>query len=304
MSTLILSEVFDRHPIAFVRFRGEPVVGARQLAVALGYSDSGRIADMIRSEWAADFVEGEDFHIVEGPELAVYKSAVVDTTYAGVSTDGPGTDSVLHHTRRSLMVLTESGLYLVSLRTEKALGVRLRRWLATEILPRLARGESVGGRAPDPIPVLREARRYADSMRRAGRSKAEVAKFLRTMEGRAGLVLAVAPKPPAAEGTPAPEANPGAVLDLLPVLVAELERQGFARIVRSRISPRGAEEQVAIPIGRVRAALEIQGLEPRLILAAWRDAGLLRTTDKAFTCNARINGVSVPCLMLWRAVAQ
>ena len=157
---------------------------------------------------------------------------------------------------------------------------------------------------PDPIPVLREARRYADSMRRAGRSQAEVAEFLRTMESRAGLVLAVAPEPPAAKEMPVPEANPGAVLDLLPVLVAELARQGFARIVRSRISPRGAEEQVAIPIGRVRAALEIQGLEPRPILAAWRDAGLLRTTDKGFTCNARINGVSVPCLMLWRAVAQ
>lgn len=156
MSNLILSEAFNQHPIAFVRFRGEPVVVARQLAVALGYSDPGRITDMIRSEWAADFTEGEDFHLVEGPDLAAFKAAAVDTTYDG-PTAGDGFGSTLHHTRRSLMVLTESGLYLVAIRTEKALGVRLRRWLARDVLPKLARGETVGGPAVDPAHALREA---------------------------------------------------------------------------------------------------------------------------------------------------
>jgi prophage antirepressor-like protein len=127
-----LTETFEGKALTFVTFRGEPVVVARELANALGYADPSRLGDLIRREWSGDFQEGEDFRLLEGEELAEFKRLTPSGGVSSVDSRAP-----------SLLILTESGLYLVALRTEKALGVKLRRFLATVVLPKLARGEGV-----------------------------------------------------------------------------------------------------------------------------------------------------------------
>jgi prophage antirepressor-like protein len=127
-----LTETFEGKALTFVTFRGEPVVVARELATALGYAEPAKLGRMIRDEWSAEFVEGVDFRLLEGEELAEFKRL------------GPsGGPSSIDSRAPSLLILTESGLYLVALRTEKALGVKLRRFLATVVLPKLARGEGI-----------------------------------------------------------------------------------------------------------------------------------------------------------------
>jgi prophage antirepressor-like protein len=207
MSALVLSEVFEGHPLTFVSFKGEPVVVARELAAALGYVDPSKIGEKIRGDWSADFREGEDFRLLDGDDLSAFKAAWPDTPVAGAST--------LTHTRRSLLILTESGLWMVAQKTEKELGVKLRRFLAEKVLPKLARGEGIPSAAPmpeptpDPLLTLREVRLYAAAMHKAGRSRDEIAAFMRTQEQRVGLVFAAAPTPePPTAQLPLPPAAP------------------------------------------------------------------------------------------------
>jgi prophage antirepressor-like protein len=169
-AALILQETFEDHPLTFVRFNGEPVVVARELATALGYAEPSRLGALIRDEWAAEFTEGTDFRLLDGASLSAFKAQWPDTPEHGVST--------LDRTRRALLVLTESGLWMVAQKTEKALGVKLRRFLATKVLPRLARGEGIPAAAPAPVIDL-----AAERARRADRRLDLAERKVRLQEG-------------------------------------------------------------------------------------------------------------------------
>jgi len=162
-NTSLFREAFDGHPITFVTFRGEPVVVARELGAALGYAGSS-LGDLIRREWAADFKEGVDYRTLDGADLSAFKAEWSDTVSDAVSTS-------LDRTRRSLFLLTESGWWMVAQKTEKALGVKLRRFLAERVLPKLARGEAIGAaperQAHDHL-TARELRLLGDRYWRAG----------------------------------------------------------------------------------------------------------------------------------------
>jgi len=191
-TALLFRETFENHPITFVNFRGEPVVVARELGAALGYADPSKIGEKIRGDWSADFIEGTDYRLLDGADLAAFKAEWSDTPESGVST--------LDRTRRALLVLTESGWWMVAQKTEKALGVKLRRFLATEVLPKLGRGEAVGAPKNDagllPISKSREIRLYSAAMKRAGRSNAEIADYQRREEAAHGFVLLAAKPEP------------------------------------------------------------------------------------------------------------
>jgi prophage antirepressor-like protein len=159
--TSSIATVFDNHPVTFVMFRGEPIVAIEEMGTALGYAP-GNLRHLVRNEWAADFVEGKDYHLLAGEALAEFKAL-----------DRRSETPLVASRARALLVLTESGLYAIALKTEKSLGVRLRRFLVDEVLPKLARGESVGSSKPTlPSAEVRawfaEQRRAADLLLRAG----------------------------------------------------------------------------------------------------------------------------------------
>jgi prophage antirepressor-like protein len=183
-----IATVFDDHPVTFTLFRGEPVVPAREIGAAMGYAGRG-LQDLIGGPWSGDFEEGKDYHLLTGEALAEFKAA---------SRDSSGIDRRVDRSP-SLLLLTETGLYAVALKTDKALGVRLRRFLAREVLPKLARGEAVGSAPKLGHEERAEAREYrilADRLRRTDPARAHA------LYAKACAVLgveAVAPPKPASE---------------------------------------------------------------------------------------------------------
>jgi prophage antirepressor-like protein len=159
-----IATVFDDHPVTFTLFRGEPVVPAREIGAAMGYAGRG-LQDLIGGPWSGDFEEGKDYHLLTGEALAEFKAVSRDSSgFAGRVDRSP-----------SLLLLTETGLYAVALKTDKALGVRLRRFLAREVLPKLARGEAVGSAPKLKHEERAEAREYrilADRLRRTDPARA------------------------------------------------------------------------------------------------------------------------------------
>jgi prophage antirepressor-like protein len=141
-SAVYLGDVahFEGHEVRFYALRGRICVVAADLGFALGYARNGKkLVDVIREKWADEFLDGEDFTVLTGADLRLFAE-----TFA---THQKWAAKVRH-----LMVLYESGVDGVCLKTEKPAGRRLRRYLRTEILPKLRRGEAaLPGAEPPPV---------------------------------------------------------------------------------------------------------------------------------------------------------
>lgn len=137
---------FDGHPVRFHLFRGRICVVSAEVGAALGYADNGKsLVDVIRKQWGEELIEGEDFDVLTGTNLRDFKRAVALTESSSVSANA-----------RSLMVLYEAGVDGVCLKTDKPDGVRLRRFLRRDVLPKIRRGEAVLP-GPEPPPVFAPA---------------------------------------------------------------------------------------------------------------------------------------------------
>jgi prophage antirepressor-like protein len=131
-----LSLDFEGKPLTTITVRGRPGWFAREIAVGLGYGHKGdRFISKLAGEWADEFVEDLDIARVTGLELALLKDQL-----------GP---QVIPPKVTKVVVLFETGVYLAVAKTDKPVGVRLRRFIVDEVLPRLARGAPVG--APTPL---------------------------------------------------------------------------------------------------------------------------------------------------------
>jgi len=116
---------FDGWRINCVMYKGQRCFPAAEVGRAIGYAhDGARLRTAIRDDWSEDFIEGEHCFLVEGEDLTQLRL------------DNP--DLVLSKTRR-LVLLTEPGLHMALLRTRKPKGRELRRKLAAEVLPQVAR---------------------------------------------------------------------------------------------------------------------------------------------------------------------
>jgi prophage antirepressor-like protein len=157
---------FEGEPLTTLTWDGKPAWVAREIGRRLGYAGNGkRLVTRIGREWAAEFIEGKDYVLLSGDELAAFKAAV-----------GLGTPEVPSRAG-GLLLLLEPGLHLVLTKTNKPIGVRLRRFLVDEVLPQLVRTGAYapsgphgrrrgdGGRRR----VRRAAARAADRARRAPR---------------------------------------------------------------------------------------------------------------------------------------
>ena len=142
MSSLVLSEVFEGHPLTFVMLDGAPVLAARELGAAMGYADPLKLGEKIRGAWAEEFIEGEDYRTIRGPDLGRFREL------------SPGSgDSSIDPRTPSILVLTESGVWTAAQKTGQRVGVNLRRFLTRHVLPKLARGEAIAPAGPAPAAV-------------------------------------------------------------------------------------------------------------------------------------------------------
>ena len=129
MTKLInITTEFEGGQLTTIVYRGRPAWIAREVGVALGYADGGRrLTSKIRGDWSGEFIEGTDFTVLAGKELQHFK-ALVEVSTESVPSRAP-----------HVMLLFESGLHICCVRTAKPIGVKLRRFLADQVLPQLVR---------------------------------------------------------------------------------------------------------------------------------------------------------------------
>ena len=128
---------FEGEPLTTLSWDGKPAWVGREIGRRLGYAGNGkRLVTRIGREWAGEFIEGKDYVLLSGDELAAFKAAV-----------GLGTPEVPSRAGE-LLLLLEPGLHLVLTKTNKPIGVRLRRFLVDEVLPQLVRTGSYAPRGP------------------------------------------------------------------------------------------------------------------------------------------------------------
>lgn len=110
-------------------FRGRICWIAQEVGRGIGYTREGFLAAF--AGWSSELIQGKDFDVLRGDELREFKGlldAEAKVTSARIS---------------QLTILYEPGFYLVCFRTHLALGVKLRRVMADDVMPKLARGEPI-----------------------------------------------------------------------------------------------------------------------------------------------------------------
>lgn len=121
--------VFEGRKLTTLELDGRRAWLAREVGEAIGYAQRGkRFATKITGEWSKELQAGRDYQVLTGKELAEFKERLFK-----------GTGAVPLGGNRGLLVLFESGLHLALVKTTKSAGVRLRRFLAEQVLPQLAR---------------------------------------------------------------------------------------------------------------------------------------------------------------------
>ncbi len=123
-----LTSEFEGMPLTTLTYKGQPSWIAAEVGRLLGYCNNGsRLVGKISGEWANEIIEGRDFVVLRDRELADFKAI-----FRGIP------ESVIPFSSQ-IMLLFEPGLYGVCLKTNKPVGVRLRDYIKTEILPQVMR---------------------------------------------------------------------------------------------------------------------------------------------------------------------
>lgn len=126
---------FEGTPLTTITYKGRPAWIAREIGAAVGYSEGGKqLVRNITGDWANEFVDDDDFVSIAGAELADIKEALRP------GGDFPLGESTLSSRASALVLLFEPGLNIALMKTNKPEGVRLRRFLATDVMPQLSRG--------------------------------------------------------------------------------------------------------------------------------------------------------------------
>lgn len=134
-------KTFNRQPITLVEWRGKPVVIAREVGAGLGYARAGKnLVDLLAGEWRDDFIEGVDYELLKNGVLAEFKA---EHHEAGITRlVGPRVNS--------LILLTEQGLHMVLVKTDKPAGRAMRRWVVDELIPSWRARHTPANQPPPP----------------------------------------------------------------------------------------------------------------------------------------------------------
>lgn len=172
-ASLVTVPSFEGHTLNPIHFGGQPVWIITQVEAALGYSKKG-LGRLISREWGEEFTEGIHYHSIHGDDLrdlkAVLKLVVSDTT------------SLKH--ARAVTLLTQAGLDMVCVKTDKPAGKNLRKWLVEEVLPAIRSTGSYTAPTPANEPssspvdtsdprLMRERRLAAREARLAAKQRAD-----------------------------------------------------------------------------------------------------------------------------------
>lgn len=148
---------FEGHQIRpVVEDDGSLWLRAAEVARAWGYSEARKLSRLVRRH-ADDFIEGQDRRVVPASSLG--------------PTSGPN--------RGSVLLLSESGVYMAALLARTDAARRFRRWLTDEVLPALSRKGHYVARRMDAATVRKARRLLARGM-----AAAKVAERLSVTEGQ------------------------------------------------------------------------------------------------------------------------
>ena len=184
MTTLAkITNEFEGATITTITYKGKLCWIASEVGQTLGYSKKGgRLVDKITESWSTEMLDGSDYAVLHGEELSDFKTFLELTPESGVSRRSP-----------HIMLLYETGLHFVCLKTNKQIGRRLRRFLADEVMPQLVRDdryspdrevvddEVVGKNVMDDIRLKSPAQLREERLSRQQKANAlkELAKLLR-----------------------------------------------------------------------------------------------------------------------------
>ena len=128
-----LQDSFEGKPLTTLTLHGQSAWIAREMGQAIGYAQRGkRFATLITGDWSNEFIEGQDYTLIKGRELAALKAAFFK-----------GSGSVPWGGNRGLLVLFESGMHMALVKTRKKAGIDCRRFLVDNVLPKLVRSEAI-----------------------------------------------------------------------------------------------------------------------------------------------------------------
>lgn len=147
---VLIQDIFEGQRLTVIAYRDRRAFLAIEIGRILGYGQVGR--DLVRQmndEWAAEIRAPEHKAVLLGEELAAFKASP-----ANLGGDSPQVDP----RAPSVTLLTEQGLYRVLMLTGKPVGIRLRDWLDSDALPKIAATGGYGqpqieGPAPEPKPA-------------------------------------------------------------------------------------------------------------------------------------------------------
>jgi prophage antirepressor-like protein len=132
---LLPTPAFHTHDITTIELAGRPLVLPQSISVALAYADRNSVMELITQKWSDEFVPNVHMVTLTGEALRPLKDA-----------------DIIDKRSPSLTLLTESGLWLVLMLTNKPAGKALRQWLSTEALPMWNAGKAL--LAPAAAPAL------------------------------------------------------------------------------------------------------------------------------------------------------
>lgn len=120
MTTRAIVRVFEGHTLRVRLWRGRLVIPAAELGEFLGYAEGRKLSDNITGAWNDEFIAGVDYEVLEGDDLKEFEASNDYTESVESSRGG----------RRSLIVVTETGARLASIKARTPFGQKVRRWLA------------------------------------------------------------------------------------------------------------------------------------------------------------------------------
>ena len=133
---LALAATFEGQPVSTLTYKEKPHWLAREIGSGLGYEkDGGHFVQMVTHGWSEELAD----EVVRVPrdECPEELRQMFDARESRVSNGRGGW-------KGDIILLTERGVFMATLLSKKQKGRDLRRWLATDVLPKLARGEEVG----------------------------------------------------------------------------------------------------------------------------------------------------------------
>ena len=118
MNTLMkITNEFEGRPLTTITYKGKPCWIAAEIGRVLGYSANGsRLVGKIDESWSAELSEGKDYTVLVDSELADFKKVLDALPESGI-----GSRSA------QVMLLFESGLHFVCLKTNKPIGISTRK---------------------------------------------------------------------------------------------------------------------------------------------------------------------------------